>query len=277
MLKNHKIDFAIVAVPHDQYIGILNQLANRHIHILKEKPLALNIKEAIAIRDLVQKSRVELMVTLQRRFNPIFSTFIQLMKHIGQHFYVEAKYSMFVENPADGWRGEKKRAGGGCIIDMGYHPIDLIIWYLGLPDQIHAELRTAAKPMKYYDAEDTAAILFRYSDRNLFGTLQLSRFIPPKVDYLKLVGAKGIVEVKRGELVRYHSNGEVAEKLIREKQWAAAATTQIDYFCDVILGVKPNFGNAEYHLQHMAFIEACYRSQKLGRFINPFDILHQYV
>ncbi len=276
MLKKHKIDFAIVAVPHDQYLEIVRQLAEKRIHILKEKPVALNIKEAIAIRDLIRNSHVELMVTLQRRFNPIFTTFLQLMKQIGQHFYIEAKYSMFVENPAEGWRGEKKRAGGGCIIDMGYHSIDLLIWYFGLPDQIHAELRTAAKPMSYYDAEDTAAILFRYSDRNLFGILQLSRFIPPKTDYLKLVGTNGIVEVKRGELVRYQSDGEIVEKLIRDKKWTAAATTQIDYFCDVINGLKPNIGNVEYHLQHMAFIEACYRSQKIGKFVNPFDILHQY-
>ena len=105
LLKNHKIDFAVVAVPHDQYIKIIRELANRGIHILKEKPLALNFREAVAMREIVSKSGVELMVTLQRRFNPIFLSFTQLMKSIGQPFFVEAKYSMFIDNPDKGWRG----------------------------------------------------------------------------------------------------------------------------------------------------------------------------
>lgn len=276
LLKNHKIDFAIVAVPHDQYMKIVRELAANKVHILKEKPLALNFREAVAMRDVVRKSGVELMVTLQRRFNPIFSSFTQLMKSIGQPFFVEAKYSMFIDNPDKGWRGDKEKAGGGCLIDMGFHLIDLIIWYFGLPDNVHAEFRTFAKPLNYYNAEDTASVLFRYSDNGLFGTLFLSRYVPPKTEYLRLVGTNGIVEVRRGELLRYKNNGEIVEKLMRNNAWPTAATTQIDYFCDVVQGKEPNIGGAEYHLQHMAFIEACYRSQKLCRFVNPFDVLDKY-
>ena len=276
LLKNHKIDFAVVAVPHDQYIKIIRELANSGIHILKEKPLALNFREAVAMREIVSKSGVELMVTLQRRFNPIFSSFTQSMKSIGQPFFVEAKYSMFIDNPDKGWRGYKERAGGGCLIDMGYHLIDLIIWYFGLPDNIHAEFRTLAKPLKYYDAEDTASVLFRYSDRGLFGTLLVSRYIPPKTEYLRLIGTNGIVEVRKGELLRYKNNGELVERLARDTGWPTAAVAQIDYFCGVIQGKEPNIGNVTYHLQHMAFIEACYRSQKLCRFVNPFDIIDKY-
>lgn len=275
LLKKNKIDFAIVAVPHNQYLEIVSELAANGVHVLKEKPLALNFQEAIAMRDIVQKANIKLMVTLQRRFNPIFSTFPQLMKNIGQPFFVEAKYSLFIEDPSDGWRGERKVAGGGCVIDMGYHIIDLLIWYFGLPNNVHAEHRAFAKPLKNYDAEDTASVLFRYSDKGLFGTVLLSRYIPPKTEYLKLIGTNGIIEVKKGELLRYKNNGEVAERLVRDGAWPTAAIAQVDYFCDVIQGNKPNIGSADYHLQHMAFIEACYRSQKLGKFVNPFDIIDQ--
>ncbi len=216
------------------------------------------------------------MVTLQRRFNPIFSTFTQLMRSIGQPFFVEARYSMFVDNPDKGWRGNKDKSGGGCLIDMGYHMIDLIIWYFGLPDNLHAEFRTLARPLKYYDAEDTATVLFRYSEKGLFGTLLVSRYIPPKTEYLRLIGTNGIVEVRKGELLRYKNSGELVERLIRDNAWPTAAVTQIDYFCDVIETKQPNIGNANYHLQHMSFIEACYRSQKLCRFVNPFDILDKH-
>ncbi len=58
LLKHHKVDFAIVAVPHDQYIKIVEELVENHIHILKEKPLSLNFNEAVKMRDIISKSDV---------------------------------------------------------------------------------------------------------------------------------------------------------------------------------------------------------------------------
>jgi len=272
-IKNHTPDFAIVAVPHNEYFKIINQLAKKKIHILKEKPFALDLQEGKKIQKIIKDNDIKLMVTLQRRFNPIFSSFIQLMKQIGRHFFIEAKSTLYIDSPNDGWRGERKKAGGGCIIDMGYHVIDLLIWYFGLPNQIHAEHGCFAKPDKHYDAEDTASIIFRYTESGLFGNLILSRFIFPKTGYLKLIGSNGTVEVKRGKLIRTNKKGDILEDLTRKKDWTAAATTQIDYFCEVIKGKKRNFGSPRYHLQHMAFIEACYKSQKTGKFINPHNLL----
>ena len=274
-LNTNRPDFAIVAVPHDEYFEIVKELVRRKIHILKEKPLALNYQEAIEINRMSKKAGIQLMVTLQRRFNPIFSTFTQLMNQIGRHFFVEAKYTIFVNDPGEGWRGLRRRAGGGCIIDMGYHLIDLLIWYFGLPDAVHAECSTSARPDKFYDAEDTAIIIFRYREPGIFGTMILSRYMWPKTEYLKLIGSEGSVVVKRGKLTRTSKTGEILEQLSREKSWTAAAAEQIEYFCGVINGEKKNIGSPEYHLQHMAFIEACYQSQKLRSFVDPNTILHQ--
>ncbi len=45
---------------------------------------------------------------------------------------------------------------------MGYHLIDLLIWYLGLPDRVLADTSTAAVPGAGYDAEDTALVHLAY-------------------------------------------------------------------------------------------------------------------
>lgn len=266
-------DFAIVVVPHDQYFEIIKELVNSKVHILKEKPLALNYKEALEINKMTQRANVQLMVTLQRRFNPIFSAFPQLMKQIGKLFLVEAKYTIFVNDPSEGWRGIRRRAGGGCIIDMGYHLVDLLIWYFGLPDSVYAEFSSVAKPEKSYDAEDSAVITFRYGKSGIYGSLIISRYMWPKTEYLQLIGSEGKVVVKRGSLTRISKTGEVLEQLTREKSWTAAATEQIDYFCEIIDGKKKNVGSPKYHLQHMAFIEACYQSQKSKTLIDPYKIL----
>lgn len=70
-------------MPHNEYLSIIETLAEERIHIIKEKPFAVNSEEAIALLKLSNKYGVSIQVTLQRRFNPIFTTFRQLIKRIG--------------------------------------------------------------------------------------------------------------------------------------------------------------------------------------------------
>mgnify|MGYP001558968253 CR=1 FL=1 len=187
-----ELDFVIVATPHDAYKGIIEIASERHLHILKEKPFARNLEEAMYFKRLCDENDIRLMTTLQRRFNPIYTTFFQLKDQIGEPFFVDIRYTLFVDGPNEGWRGQKDSAGGGCIIDMGYHMIDMIIWYFGLPDDVHAEFSSKAKPEEKYDAEDTAFILFSYNN-DLHGSLMLSRYYPPKTEQIKVIGDRGII------------------------------------------------------------------------------------
>ena len=141
------------------------------------------------------------MVTLQRRFNPIYTSFLQLADQIGTPFVVDAQYTLHTPDPSEGWRGKTAKAGGGCVIDMGYHLIDMILWYFGQPDRILADLSVSARPDREYDAEDTALIHFAYVS-GLYGSLLISRFIGPKREQIRLVGSKGIVQLERGRVQR---------------------------------------------------------------------------
>ncbi|RLJ02755.1 MAG: gfo/Idh/MocA family oxidoreductase [Candidatus Aenigmatarchaeota archaeon] len=276
LLSREALDFVVIATPHDTHKPITEEAFKHGIHVLKEKPFARSLKEALYLRDLAEKYETTLMIVAQRRFNPIYTTFFQLKDQIGEPFFIEAKYSLFIEKPYIGWRGDRKRAGGGCIIDMGYHIIDILIWYFGLPDRVHAEFSTKACPEINYKAEDTATILFSYGV-GLYGNLVLSRYYPPKSEYIKLIGSRGIIEVERGKIKRKKSDGEVVESLSRDVAWPTAAINQIDYFCRVINSERENFSNPDYHLQHMSFIEACYLSKRNGCYVSPKEILEKKV
>jgi len=272
MFNSENLDFIIAATPHDSYKEILEEAAKRKIHILKEKPFARNLNEATHFKQLADKNKIHLTTTLQRRFNPIYTTFFQLRDQIGKLFFVDTQYNLFVEKPHEGWRGSRERAGGGCIIDMGYHLVDMVIWYFGLPHKVHAEFSSKAKPDEKYDAEDTATVLFSYND-GLHGTLQLSRYNAPKNEKIKVLGSRGIIELERGSIKRMQNDGKVIESLTREQAWPVAAVNQIDYFCRVVKGEREDMGSPAYHLQHMSFIDACYLSQKQGRYVSPQELL----
>ncbi len=273
LFKNHKIDFIIVAVPHYLHYEILKEAIGRKIHILKEKPFAVSLAQAKELGKLAQANNVQIMVTLQRRFNPIYSTFFQLIDKIGTPFFIETKYTFFTDSPHKGWRGKKALAGGGCLIDMGYHIIDLLMWYFGLPDKVFAEMSCSAKENVEYDAEDTAQVVFKYETKKIFGSLLVSRVIPPKQEYIKVFGTRGIIHIERGKIERLSPNGELQESLKRDQHWPSAAQDQIEYFVKVIRGKKENIGNPEFHFNHLAFVEAAYESKRKSQYIDPKILL----
>ncbi len=49
-LKNHDVDIAIIAVPHNKYLPLIELCAKNSVHILKEKPFAISLNEAKKIK-----------------------------------------------------------------------------------------------------------------------------------------------------------------------------------------------------------------------------------
>jgi predicted dehydrogenase len=268
MLAREELDFILVATPHHTHAQITEDAAVAGVHVLKEKPFATSGKEATHLASVARENGVHIMTTLQRRFNPIYTSFFQLVDQIGTPFFVDVQYTLSVDAPHAGWRGSRADAGGGCIIDMGYHMLDLVIWYVGMPSAVAASMSAKSVDDVDYDAEDTASILLNWPG-GMHGTLVLSRSLPPKREIFRMVGADGVIEVERGSIKRLTRDGTVAEHLTRERSWTAAASTQIDYFCRVLAGERENMGDPEYHQQHAAVIDACYESARSGTFIDP--------
>ncbi|MQB01785.1 MAG: gfo/Idh/MocA family oxidoreductase [Actinobacteria bacterium] len=271
MLATEQLDFIVVAVPHHAGRRVVKAAAQRGVHVLKEKPFATSLEEAHDLTGSCADGGIELMVTLQRRLNPIYATFPHLYDQIGRPFLIDGVYTMSVD-PASGWRGQSRLAGGGCIIDMGYHMIDMLLWYFGLPDRVLAQSSAAARPELDYDAEDTACVMFSF-DSGLWGRLLLSRCVSPRTETIRVIGARGSVVLERGRIQRLLSNGQVVESLSREGSWPSAATAQVDHFCRVLMGQRPNTSGPESHLAHAAFIHACYASAQAGRFVNPKELI----
>lgn len=272
-------DVAIVAVPHDQYVPILRMLSGAGIHIIKEKPFATNMKEAREIHDMV-RDRVFLGVILQRRFNPIFQAFPQMRRQIGKIFSIEGRYTMNVLNLSEGWRASHAHAGGGALIDMGYHFIDLLVWYMGMPQTVTARISRGNRLGQEYDVEDTVNLLFDYNipesyHEKTVGNFLISRVYPQKSEILSVYGTKGVVEVQRGQIRRFNIHGDEEEVLTRREGWPSAMIDQLDNFGRAIIdGERRSWHDYEEHLKHIAIIEAAYDSDRNASSRNPADFLY---
>ena len=150
---------------------------------------------------------------------------------------------------------------------MGYHMIDLILWYLSLPDMVHTNLSQSATSDPVYDTEDTALVTFAYAS-GLYGSLTLSRFLPPETEVVRLVGTQGIVEVTPKYARRLRSTGEVVESVAQDNPRSRTAEL-LDHFSAVLRGERENFAGPADHLPHARLIAACYASHVTGIPVDP--------
>ena len=281
LIARARPEFAIIAVPHNAYLPIIERLAAAGVHILKEKPFATSMAEATRLHQLIQDTSILAMVTLVRRFHPIFSSIGQLLKRIGSVHTISGRYTMNIDRLDVGWRSNRAIAGGGAVLDMGYHTIDLLVWYFGLPSRIAAKISFLGRENQSYDVEDTATILFSYDSCDtrapIIGTLLISRAFPEKDERLLLVGSRGTIVLRRTDITRLDASGNEIESLARKGSWLSANVDQIESFADAI-DDKRRVGRPLYfpHFEHMAFVEAVYLSASTDNYINPKSLLPEF-
>lgn len=269
LLDSNSVDAALVSTPHFTHYEITEKLLKSGIAVLKEKPFGMNYDESKQLDHLAKKYAVPLLINAQRRLKQHYIDGLELLPKIGEPFLVEGVYHIYVDNPYEGWRGQKKLAGGGCIIDMGYHLIDILNLYLGLPDSVAGLATANALPREDYDAEDTATLLIGYANK-IAGYLTFSRFSGPKNEFLKITGDSGILIIsKQGVLLTDNSGKELHRITVSQ------AVTSVQHFYDVLSQKKESVLASENHLNNMAFIDAAYKAIESNSFMNPHKILEQ--
>lgn len=99
-------------------------------HVLVEKPLSVTVEEAKRVEEAVRKTGKLLQVGFVRRYaanTRILKQFIDA-GDLGEIYYAKASCLRRLGNPG-GWFADKERSGGGPVLDLGVHMID-ICWYL---------------------------------------------------------------------------------------------------------------------------------------------------
>lgn len=185
LLATPGLDFIVVTVPHSAHREVVESAIRAGVHVLKEKPFAISYDDAMYLAQLSEERNVQVTTTLQRRFSPTYRGFFELAAQIGEPFAIDVQYTLNIDRPDIGWRGQRALAGGGCLIDMGYHMLDLLLWYVGQPDRVAASISTNAVPDRDYDAEDTANVLMTW-ESGLHGTMRISRSMPPKTERIRI-------------------------------------------------------------------------------------------
>jgi predicted dehydrogenase len=153
LLKDPAVDAVIIALPTHLHLQCAKETAEARKHIFLEKPMARNVAEATAILSLARKNSVKLMMGYPLRFNP---SFMALKDKLDQRILgdVETAHATYLGSgpfmhrsegytpiPVPEWWFNKELTGGGALIDLGSHVINLLRWYFGEISDIKSNLR----------------------------------------------------------------------------------------------------------------------------------------
>lgn len=139
MLAKEKPDAVSVctwnAAHKDATIAALNAGA----HVICEKPMAMNAEEAQAMVDAAKKNNKIVMTAFVRRFGNDADFLTDFIKGgtFGDIYYTKATYLRRNGCPG-GWFGDKEYSGGGPLIDLGVHVMDLVRYLCGSPKPVSA-------------------------------------------------------------------------------------------------------------------------------------------
>jgi predicted dehydrogenase len=137
------VDAVVVATPDDLHHDMTMAALDAGLHVLCEKPLAMNAGAARAMHAKAVARRVKHMVLFTWRWQPHW----RYAKHLVETGYVGrprlARFHFignFALDPGYKWRFDGRRANG-VTGDLGSHMIDFVEWYLGPATRVMADLR----------------------------------------------------------------------------------------------------------------------------------------
>jgi predicted dehydrogenase len=170
LLKIPHIDAVIIALPTHLHLQCAKQAAEAHKHLFLEKPIAPNLKAAKEIVTTTQKNSVKLMMGYPLRFNQAFQELKTRMEtgtlgdiEIAQANYISSgpffhRAESHAPIPVPDWWFNKDLTGGGALIDLGSHIINLLRWYFGEITDIKSQLGHRFN----LDLEDSAICLTKF-------------------------------------------------------------------------------------------------------------------
>jgi predicted dehydrogenase len=184
---------------HDQVLEAVKARKN----VYCEKPLGLNSRETAELVKAAEETNIINQVAFVMRFNPAVAAAHAAINLgiIGKPyaFRGEILHSGYLtRNKTMSWRLQKSKSGGGALVDLGVHQIDLVRFLLGEVESVSCatktvveERRSSSGELQRVDVDDWASLTMQLND-GAVGTIECSRLaVGNDANRLWIYGDKG--------------------------------------------------------------------------------------
>jgi predicted dehydrogenase len=256
-------DGVLIALPNHLHARAAIDFLGRGIPVLVEKPMALGVADAHEMIRAAQVGNSVLAVGLVSRLASGARWIKRAVAEgvLGPLQSVEVEYgSVFSWQSASSFLFSKEQAGGGVLIDLGSHMLDLACWWLGKPTVL--EYRDDS--MGGVEAECTTTLSFAGPVAAVNGIVSLSR-LRTMANAARIVGERRAVVWDIGtDTVRVETRSLHPETIVPEfpqpprQPWREMFAEQLRAFARAATGVGEPAASGESALTVVDLIERCY-------------------
>ena len=289
LLQNDSIDAVSICTWNNSHAEIAIAALEAGKHVLVEKPLSMTVEAAEAVEAVVNKTGKTLQIGFVRRHGDNAILLKKFIDHddLGEIYYAKASCLRRLGNPG-GWFSYITKSGGGPLIDLGVHMVD-ICWYLmGKPSPISVSgntykklgNRSHIKNLSFYkaadydptinDVEDLTNALIRFENGASL-MVDVSFTLQAKKDEVsvKMYGEKGGAEIEP-ELAIISEKHDTILNITPQVDhlgfdFNAAFTNEINHFVSCCLHGTENLAPVKDGVTVMKMLNGIYESAKLNK------------
>jgi len=274
MFRESDIDAVAVSTPHHLHFPITLDSIEYGLHVLVDKPIAINLREADEMISRARRSGVKLGVIHELRFGEGIQKIKAVIEDgfLGRLIMGEASVKWFRTEEyykQSSWRGRWATEGGGALINQAIHSIDLLIWFMGPIDELWATISTMTHDI---EVEDTAVATLKFKNEAL-GVIQASTSIYPGFpNRVEIHGSDGTAIIEGDRVKSLLIKGgrpfiDLGEKRLEvgTKPEGVPADLYVKLlidFIDAIVEDREPLVNGEEGRRALEVIRAIYRSSK---------------
>ena len=231
MAQSDLIDAAYIAVPHSGHIECSCLMMRGGKHVICEKPMAVNTREAEEMLACAKENNVLLVEAMWARLVPGTIKLLELVKNgvLGEIRGVEGKFCYTMDEDEMDHHVFKPENGGGSLLDVGVYGLNFASWYLG------KDVESISAQSDFYNGTDShTCALLKYKNGAIADLSSATLLRKPNDGYI--YGTRGYAHVNR-----FYAPQEI-ELVLNDGTRASIATPykgngfeeQIAHFCDCI-------------------------------------------
>ena len=262
LLRSERIDFVDIATPPVAHAAAIMAAAHAGVHVLCEKPLTTSWDEYRVLRSAARRAGIVLHTVHNWKYSEAFCTVRQLLADgaVGalRTISFDTARNGCAAATGDNWRVRASVAGGGILVDHGWHAFYLL---LALAQERPLRIRATLERRRYVDAEveDTALCAIEFP--TLTAEIRLTWAANERRTRWQLVGDDGAMTVDDDRVVVHRHGTEHARRLTTA---LSAGSHHPDWFSGVIQEFHRELDDPTRSGTNQAEAELCVRMLNLA-------------
>jgi predicted dehydrogenase len=202
------IDAVAICTPSGSHADLAVAALDAGKHVIVEKPIDVTRRAAQRVADAESRARTTIAVVSQHRFDPA--------SQLVHRAVTEGRFGTLTSGVASvawwrsqdyydsgDWRGTWATDGGGALMNQGIHTLDLLVWLLGEPVEVHA--RTACRAHRRIEVEDVAVATIQFASGALGMLHATTAAYPGLTARVQIHGDRGSAVIDGDRLNYFHA------------------------------------------------------------------------